>query len=62
MRAQVNQDECIGCGGCASLCPEVFQLGDSGKSTVISDPVPAEHEAAAKTAADNCPVGAISLA
>ncbi len=61
MRAKVDTNECIGCGGCESLCPAVFKLADNGKSSVIADPVPEAEEKAARDAADNCPVGAISL-
>ena len=38
MKAHVNE-ECIYCGLCADLCPEVFQLGDeSAFVTVKRDP------------------------
>ncbi|EGT5236377.1 ferredoxin, partial [Clostridioides difficile] len=26
MKANVNQDTCIGCGLCPSICPEVFDM------------------------------------
>ncbi len=58
--AKVNQDECIGCGTCVSLCPEVFRLDAEGKSEVHT-PVSPATEACARDACDNCPVGAISL-
>ncbi|WP_297520272.1 ferredoxin, partial [Thermococcus sp.] len=28
----VDQDVCIGDAICASLCPDVFEMGDDGKS------------------------------
>ncbi len=32
----VDEDECIGCGTCEAICPEVFKLDtDKGKSQVI---------------------------
>ncbi|GAW31189.1 ferredoxin [Carboxydocella sp. JDF658] len=61
MRARVNKDLCIGCGACAAICPQVFELGENGLSRVIADPVPAEAEASARDAADGCPVGAIKI-
>ena len=32
----VNQDECISCGLCAELCPEVFRLNDKDLSEVYN--------------------------
>lgn len=57
--AKVDQDKCIGCGACTVICPEVFELGDDGKSHV-KNPEGASKEKI-KEAVDSCPVGAISL-
>ena len=36
MSVKVNTDECIGCGVCAQICPDVFELDeDAGKARVI---------------------------
>jgi len=57
MVIKINLDECIGCGVCAQLCPEVFKLDeDEGKGMVISQ----EYSEAAKEAIDSCPVSAIT--
>ena len=36
MAISVVDDLCIGCGLCASLCPEVFEMADD-KAKVIGD-------------------------
>ncbi len=59
MKFTVDQDACIGCGACESICPDVFELED-GKSQVILDPVPEQHQEAALDAENSCPVSAIS--
>ena len=30
----IDKDLCIGCGTCESVCPEVFEVKDDGKSHV----------------------------
>lgn len=35
-RVVIDEDECIGCGSCSDICPEVFQLNEEiEKSQVI---------------------------
>jgi ferredoxin len=36
VKVKVDQDLCIGCGLCESLCPEVFRLSAEGKSEVVN--------------------------
>lgn len=52
---------CIGCGSCASVCPEVFRMNDEGLAEAYSNPVPQESEEKVQEAADLCPVEAILL-
>jgi len=60
MKAKVDPDLCGGCGPCADICPEVFELqGDV--AVVIVDEVPANCEARVREAMDACPTDAISI-
>ncbi len=50
-------DECIGCGVCAQICPELFELDEeTGKAKVLKD-----NADCAQEAADSCPVNAIVI-
>ena len=56
----IDYDECIGCGTCAELYPEVFEMrDDEGKAYVIGEDKssPCDYEEAAGV----CPVDAISI-
>ncbi len=50
-------DDCIACGNCESVCPEVFEVLD--KSTVKEKADFSTHESEIKEAAEECPVQAI---
>ncbi len=52
-------DECISCGLCVDMCPDVFEMDEKAVPKV--DTVPAESEACAREAADACPVDAIEI-
>lgn len=53
----VNQDECISCGLCISLCPAVFRFNRSGRSE-CADPS-GDTEKNIQAAIDGCPVQCI---
>ncbi len=59
MKVVVNRDNCIGCGACQSICPEVFQIDDEGISTVICDDFSKINETDLMDAIDGCPTSAI---
>ena len=61
MKAHVDQDTCIGCGACPSICPEVFSMDDDGLAQAINSEIPADVEESAKEARDSCPVDAIDI-
>lgn len=60
MKLRVNQNNCIGCGACESICPEIFQINDEGLSSVIgSEEDFTNHEEEIRDAVDSCPTSAI---
>lgn len=59
MTAYVNEN-CIGCGLCSSICPQVFTMTDEGVATANSHISQAQGELV-QEAADNCPVEAIEV-
>lgn len=61
MKANVDQDTCIGCGLCPSVCGDVFDMNDEGKAYAKLADVPAGLEDDAKEAAESCPVSAITV-
>ncbi len=59
MLARVTAD-CIACGRCIEICPEVFEMGEEithAKNRVV-DP---ECEEVVREAADECPTNAIVI-
>ena len=61
MKYSVNEN-CIACGLCTDLCPQVFSLGDEGMAVAIESDVPDEAAESAAEAMDSCPVSAIKEA
>ena len=59
MKARVTQD-CISCGRCVEICPEVFEMGEDIAQVKI-DEIPDELKDTAQEAADECPVSAILI-
>ncbi|HCW53127.1 MAG TPA: ferredoxin [Clostridium sp.] len=59
MKAFVDENTCIGCGLCVSICDEVFSMSASGVAE--AGPVDPLNEEATREACDSCPVGAISI-
>ena len=55
----VDTLQCIGCGACAAICDEVFEMNDEGLSEVVVDTVQEENEESVKEAIESCPTGAI---
>ena len=52
-----SEDECISCGVCESVCPEVFEVPD--KMVVIPGVDFSLHESQIEEAIDDCPTAVI---
>ncbi len=61
MKVKVDEELCMGCGVCPSVCPEVFEMADDGKAKVLVDEVPGIAEDSCREAVDSCPEAAIKI-
>lgn len=59
MRVLVNK-ECILCGLCGDMCPEVFEMGDE-IAFVKAKAIENKNKDCCREAADECPVDAIEI-
>ena len=59
MKLVVDKDICIGCGACAAICPDVFEIDDEGLATSIVSEVAEDIMDDAIDAKEGCPVDAI---
>ncbi len=57
-KVTVDKSLCTGCGLCASMCPEAFEVGDDNIAKVKGDSC-AEHNIS--EIASQCPVEAIKV-
>lgn len=57
MAVAVDTELCIGCGTCAELCPEVFEMRDDKAWVITGKSASGDCQAAV----DSCPVEAITL-
>lgn len=58
---KVNEN-CIGCGACTGVCPDVFEINDDGVAeNILGNDVPADLMDEVKEAAEGCPVEAIEV-
>ena len=62
MTVKIDEELCMGCGVCPSVCPDVFEMNDDGKAKVLVDEVPADLEDAVREAVESCPELAIKVA
>jgi ferredoxin len=57
MKAHITED-CISCGRCVDICPEVFEMGEEYAEVKMSS-IPEEYAEAVEEAAEECPTAAI---
>jgi len=53
---KINKTKCIGCGLCASICPEVFEIDENSKAKIKKQ----KNIPCVKEAINSCPVNAIT--
>jgi ferredoxin len=61
MKVTIDPELCTGCGPCADICPEVFELDDDGIAVAKVSEVPPEHQDSCREAAEQCPSEAIHI-
>ncbi len=62
MRIALDSEKCQGHGRCYSLAAALFESDDEGYAVLLVEgDVPADQEADARLAADNCPEYAITI-
>jgi ferredoxin len=59
LEVKIDWDRCMGSGNCVFWAPETFDLSDDGHAVVLD--AAATSEDRLRSAAQGCPVGAISL-
>jgi len=59
IRIEIDVERCMGHGRCYSLAPSLFDADEFGHAVLV--PTDEINEADARTAAENCPEGAITL-
>jgi len=57
---KVNEERCIGCGLCVNLCPEVFELGENGKTRMKEGADLEKNRKSIREAKESCPARAIN--
>ena len=58
MKVHLVEEECIGCGSCVELCPEVFRMNEDKEKAEVVPPEGGSEECI-EEAIDTCPVSCI---
>ena len=54
----IDEEECIGCGSCVEICPEVFQMQEGDEKAQVMKPEGGPTDII-QEAMDTCPVSCI---
>ncbi len=57
-RVYIDEDECIGCGTCEEICPEVFEMNEDIEKSKVIKPEGGPEDLI-QEAIDTCPVDCI---
>mgnify|MGYP000380343480 CR=1 FL=1 len=57
-KVYIDEEECIGCGTCEELCPQVFQLDEESQKAQVIMPEGGPEELI-EEAMESCPVSCI---
>jgi len=59
MKVKIIRDKCIGCGTCAALASDVFEMDDENLAVLKTEKF--EDEESVKMTVDSCPTQAIEI-
>ena len=59
-KVTVDQETCIGCELCSTLCPKIFEV-KNGKSKPKKKDISGDEIECAKKAAESCPTNSIKV-
>jgi len=57
-RVHIDEDECIGCGSCQDICPEVFRVNEEAEKAEVIKPEGGPKDLIEK-AMGECPMSCI---
>lgn len=59
-KIKINQENCIGCGTCQAVCPEVFELDEESMKAKVKENADIEkNQECINEAIASCPTNAI---